>query len=580
MEPDYEYMDPYGRRYMQMANRLAQAGERERADAYAALASAFQLFPPHHEKPAVRGQYFGPMATGSFGEIPSMAFVREPRTVAFLKSRINRIRDPLRRARVADTVWEFAAQPDPEAARQAIDGYLTVGARQLRGTSEFAAMSGSGALGRALQLALAINDKERIRKAVDTITQGIRYLADRHTQEEHVPLFRLVEALLMIRDKELDTAAATEALQRHRDALEALDDDVFHFIQGIIELQIRLARRVGDDERAERLERELGESYASEGAWKQVHYSNGALIAMHFYAKAAAHFEGLGDRKRADELHARERAAFGGATFHELRAEVQVSAAPFEEWLTRVLTNDERKVAMWPAVLEALPVPTLAAIEEQRRKADDGAPILALMGTSTVRPEGVLEYVTAEEASRQRAARFAYEQHGLNVALLVRLAREKHQATPTDALPAFRSTAFFDETSEELLTKVLAAIANEEWLSAGYLAGPLIERLVRARVSKIGGDVMYTDRGGGKPRRLRKPLEQLLDALPLRPDLLAYVRWVVAHPGLNLRNEAGHGLLEKGQSHEVLGAHILYTILALSFGDLELVEHVEATTAE
>lgn len=45
----------------------------------------------------------------------------------------------------------------------------------------------------------------------------------------------------------------------------------------------------------------------------------------------------------------------------------------------------------------------------------------------------------------------------------------------------------------------------------------------------------------------------------------------MTHPGLNVRNEVGHGLLELDACNEFLGAHILYTLLALCFGDLVFV---------
>ncbi len=579
MEPSYEYLDGYSHRYIRHAQAFMRAGEHARAEAYGAMGSAFQLFPPRAEKPAKRGEFFGPMMSGGFGEVPDMAFVRRKETIDFLSSRLPRLRHGLRRARVADAVWEFSETPDATAARIAADEYLEVGHRQLKSTEEFAAMSGAGAIVRSLHLARAIGDKARVDQTVAVIIDGVRYLGAGERLEDHVPLFRMIEALLTLPDRTLDFGPADEALTEHRTRLEALDEDNFHFVQGIIEIEIQLARRRGDTGGISRLRRELGESIAKEAAWKGRHYQNGGLVAMTFYAKAAAIFEQLGDRKRAEELHVLERAAFGGATFHELRAEVTISAEPFRNWLANVLTSEEHKVAMWPAVPVAILLPTVEQIETQRMKADTDSPILALIGVSTVQPEGVLESVPAQEASRRRAAQFAYEQHGLNVALLVKLAKEVHAVSPIDALPVFRSTDFIDATSDALVERVLKALTGDDWLTAGYLAGSLIERLVRARVTKTGGDVMYTDRGGPTPRRLRRPLEQLLDRLPLSANQRAYVRWVVAHPGLNLRNDAGHGLLEKSRCHEVLGAHILYTLLILAFGDLNLVEHDDAPTA-
>lgn len=71
------------------------------------------------------------MMSGGFGEVPSMALIRRPETIDFLRTRLPRIKHSLRRARLADTIWEFAEGPDAEAARAAADAYLEVGSRQL-----------------------------------------------------------------------------------------------------------------------------------------------------------------------------------------------------------------------------------------------------------------------------------------------------------------------------------------------------------------------------------------------------------------------------------------------------------------
>jgi len=81
-------------------------------------------------------------------------------------------------------------------------------------------------------------------------------------------------------------------------------------------------------------------------------------------------------------------------------------------------------------------------------------------------------------------------------------------------------------------------------------------------------ETMYTDRSGGRVRRLQRSIEELLLRLPVAADLRDYAMWVTSDPGLNLRNDGGHGLLEKGRCHEVLGAHVVYLTIALAYANL------------
>lgn len=573
MEPNYEYVGGY-ERYIARARALNEAGDRGRADAFAAVASALQLFPPGRQFDPPRGQFFGPMMSGGFGEVPDMAFVRRPETIACLRGRMRRFRDLFRRARIADTVWEFSEKPDPDAARVAVDAYLDAGGQQIAASAEFAAMMGAGALARALALARAINDNTRIERAVRSISAAIDELAAR---DEHVALFTLIEALLPL-DRAVDLGPAEAALDAHLRRLESRDADNFHFRQGVIELQIRLARRGGRTERVQALQRMYGEAIAAEAAWKGAHYDNGALVAMHFYAKAADHFEKIGDRERAGELRKLERAAYGGARFTKIQASVEVDLKPYRDWLAEVFVDERGRELVWPAIVTALPLPTPEQIAKQQEANARETPLLSMIGVSTVRPEGVLEDVSPEEAARRRSQTFAYQGHALHVATLVRLAREVHGAGPFGAAAALHATGLFDETGRALLERVLRALEARDWTSAAYLAGPLIERLVRAIAEKAGIEVMYTERAAGRARRMRVAIEVLLRRLPLPEPVLAYVRWTMTHPGLNLRNEAGHGLLEVAESHEGLGAHVLYTLLALSFADLDLVATTSSPT--
>jgi hypothetical protein len=567
MEPNYEYVGDSAQRYVRRARGYYETGHTKRAEAFSAVASAFQLFPPGRRKEVPRGEFFGPMASGGLGEIPDMAFIRRPQTIACLRERMVRIRHLFRRARIADTVWEFAERPDPDAARIAADAYLDAGSRQLKEPQQFAAMMGAGAMARSLSLARAINDRDRMGRAIAAFATAIRYLAG---ADEHVALFTLVESLLRL-GGDVDLSPAEDALREHLERLSSRDDDNFHFRQAILELQIQLARRRGDAAEVKSLQRKVGESIVDEAAWKGEHYPNGGLVAMHFYSKAAEHFEKIGDLGRANQLRRLERESFGRAKFSSISATLDVDLKPYRDWLDKVFARGQGETILWRAILEGVPLPTLEEISKAHDKAAKDSPLLSMMGVSTVQPEGMVEDVPADEAARRRAQTFAYQTHGFHVATLIRLAMDEHSSGATRAGRLLEATGLFDKTGGALLERVLRAIEVRDWLTAGYLAGPLIERVVRTLATKAQIEVMYTDRSGGQRRRQRVAIEVLMRQLPLAEKVLAYAKWTMTHPGLNVRNQAGHGLLEVDMCNETLGAHILYTLIALCFGDFVLV---------
>jgi len=156
----------------------------------------------------------------------------------------------------------------------------------------------------------------------------------------------------------------------------------------------------------------------------------------------------------------------------------------------------------------------------------------------------------------------------------VKLAAEEHSVRAADAAAPLVATGRFDGTSRALLERIFVAYDAHDWLSVGYCAGPLLERVTRSLATRAQLETMRTDRRAGageSARRVYVSIEDLLTRLPLDEDLRDYLRWVVGHPGLNLRNAVAHGILEQDRCHEVLGAHALYALIALAFADLAAV---------
>jgi hypothetical protein len=395
MMGDFDSMYDYAQRYLTRGKRLDAARETQKACAYWAMASAFQLMPSFRQYRVPRGQYYQPMATGGFGSVPDMDFLRAPETVTFLRGRLARLRHPLRRGRVADVVWEFGG--DPTAARIAADSYREVGRAGVGSTREHAPMYGAAALARALMLSRALSDWEGLAETVRAILGGIEALA---RTTEHVALFILVEVLLEAGVPASDLARADEILRAWSERLKAEDADNFNFRKAVLKLRRELALHRGDKGGAAALPREHGETLVREAGWKHRHYPNGGLVAMTIYEDAARHFEEMGDPRRAEEIRVLERAAYGDARFGRVEAAVTLDVSPYRDWLERLLRagGPDR---LWPAILEALPLPTaadLAARQDDERRA---APLMSRIGVAEVPGDEVVERVPAEEAARR-----------------------------------------------------------------------------------------------------------------------------------------------------------------------------------
>jgi hypothetical protein len=544
-----------------------ERGDAARACAFRIVGAAFQLLPTWRSYKVPRGQYFGPLASGAFGNAPDMTLFDNKAAVAVLRERASRMRDPRRRARLADAAWEYGGHVD--AARLAIDAYESFGAGWIGSEAEHLPMYGAAALARAAVLARTVSDETRTTRMRDRIDEAMRSLAGR---DEHVALFILIEAALAT-SPALDAllGEADAALEQQYTRVAARDADNFNFQRGLLRLRRALAVKRSDGLAVRGLDRELAEAVVREAAWKGAHYDNGAFVEMHFLEEAAQRFEALGDQTRALELRGREREAFPRAKFQSHEHTVRFEAGPFRDWLKRALGSQENRTRMWSEVVPALPLPPRDEILAMQGDEQRELPFVASADLTTVTPEGITEIVSASAASFRRAQRFAYEYHGANMALLVKLAGEDYKVGARDAAAALVASGRFDDTSRALLDRMASAYDAGDWLTVGYLAGPLLERVTRRLAVMAQLETRSTERrlrSGEMLRRDYVPIEEVLSRLPLGGDLGAYVMWVVSRPGLNVRNEAAHGVLEKDRCHEVLGAHVLYCLLALAFTDL------------
>ena len=124
-----------------------------------------------YDELSVWGTYYGPEMSriekdGNRFDKPPLESIT-PECIAYWSARMNAAKHPALRARYADMVWDLSHRatgnrPPIEAARIAIDGY----AEAMTTYPEMSSDSWGDIPKRIIDLALSINDEERLRKAV------------------------------------------------------------------------------------------------------------------------------------------------------------------------------------------------------------------------------------------------------------------------------------------------------------------------------------------------------------------------------------------------------------------------------
>lgn len=124
-----------------------------------------------YDEPNVWGTYYGPEISsidkdGNRFDTPPLKSIT-PECIAYWTTRMNSAKHPALRARYADMVWDLShkatgTKPPIDAARIAIDGY----AEAMTAYPEMSSHSWGDIQKRIIDLALSINDEDRLRKAV------------------------------------------------------------------------------------------------------------------------------------------------------------------------------------------------------------------------------------------------------------------------------------------------------------------------------------------------------------------------------------------------------------------------------
>ncbi len=537
-----------------------------------AEAMAFDFHENYHDQRTGWGTYYGPMfvcdnGDGTITEWPSLKKLT-PQIIQYWSDRAKAAKHPVLRARYADLVWDLqkvitGESPDYSMAQIVIDSSVEIAHRHCHAHEVHVIEK----LGRALSLAIILNDDRRTRKTADAI---IAY-EDAVTDDSRLGLWGFAYDLLFENDKVQLTAAQRQKLigdlegHLQRASERANKDEIDPWEVDAAALRLaRFYRKAGRGEDTKRVIVAIGDAFTQASATASALQTSAWLQRVHATFKQF----GLSDEAEKISVKLRE---IGAKARSELKPISHTVKLPKETIEKHIAALTEGSLDQALSRTAEYYVPRKSEVTEQMKELASEAPILFTipmeLQDDTGRPVakvGSLEEDLPGQIVKQMSQNMAIDSVLLRQVLdsLVK----KHPDFQTGCTDHILRSPVFKEARRPIIEQGIKHYLKGEQIAAAHLFIPQIEDALRVLLEKAGGSVLKQARGGGFHYKVLEDLlhEQLLGQV-LGEDILAYFRvLLVDQRGWNLRNCICHGLCDASDFGSRMSDRIFHVLLCLA----------------
>lgn len=522
------------------AQLLARGGDEGRALQMQTLAVAFNFHrigrvSQDAQRP---GRRFGPMMVTPQGRspIPEDFTPEQWETVMAFR---DATKNPVLRAHLSDVLWD--GRKDAASAREAIDCYLSAASHQLSEGGSNVGMDIADALDRAINVSVALNDKERQRLAVEEALAAARSIAKSGNPRWALEIIgslldcRKVKGLLPLDELQsmIEGIVATitgdenQAMKRHW--LQALQ-------------QVGMVK--GDPELVRAARISIAETFVEEAEGPRGAAS--ALIASVFYKDAIQAFKKAGGcAERVTVLLGKLEASVTASQSEMKRVEAPLSI-PKDQW-SRWRNEVQSLAKQYGVLLLAHPdyaLPNAAEIRESVRAAQQQFPPQSIFPTQVSAGERIIAQASSpEEHEELEFVRYFMLHLSVKTAHIARWTVEA-LGSPSEVQESFvgrLSGSLAHPGRHPMIERAISRYCEGDYISAVALLACQLEGMVRDIASAI--PIPFTTEREGITQ-LRYLGDLLAD--PKMKALLGENRTVALRlllneqTGLNARNRVAH----------------------------------------
>ncbi|EMT40060.1 hypothetical protein TthWC1_0432 [Thermoanaerobacter thermohydrosulfuricus WC1] len=513
------------------------------------------------------GTYFGPMATfsnkeGQIIEYPSISEIT-PEIIHYWEQRTQESKHHILKARYSNLVWDFSEKiigkkPHYSFAQIYVDSVIEIACKDLH---EYE-IDTIQKLMRALSLALAINDKDRIEKLKDVIINYEKKIA-----EDDKPGLWGFSYELLVRDKKISLSDTEEneiiTTLEHR-FKNLLKRENIWAAQRATELLVDYYKRKGETEKIKNFLLSLGNMIEKKAEKASALVGIAWLEGLyHFYLQ-----HGL--KSEADKLSIKiiELGEKGTSEFKKIETSIEISKKELDEFLNTLIEGDIETVLGRIALYY---IPKKGDVVKQLKDLSQSAPLSFLFTRKiqdhrgrVIATVGPLEEDLDGNIIRQISQNMSFSAFFLRDTIKILI--NKFSLNTESIVSYLLASPIFEEERRDFLIKGIKAYLDDDFLVALHILIPQIEASIRNLAEKIGAPILKPSRLGGFHYKNLDDLltdENIIDVLG--EDMCLYLRTLLTDPrGWNLRNNICHGISPIETFNQIAADRVFHVLLCLA----------------
>lgn len=522
---------------------------------------AFDFVEDYPEDKNTWNTYFGPMFTLSGKEYPSIKKIT-PKIINYWEKRADESEHPILKARYSNLVWDFTEEiteehPSHKIGQIFIDTVIEITNNDLHKDETNVIKK----LERALNIALELNDKNRIESLKSTIIDYEKRIRD----DEKSGLYGFSYTLLVKNKKiKLDTTVEKEIIEDLEEILnQQFEKEDIYSIQRTVYLLSDYFNRNDQKEKLKdlicRYLNILYEKAKEETAIQYIHPLEELYQLCLDY--------GLKELKDDIAIKLKELGPNVKSSLKQIKTQFDISQNDIDQHVDLVLQNYLKKSIERIVLFH---IPKREKIEKQIKKNFKKAPVPFLISRDIIDHKG--RHITTLESIKKDKEGHIIDTIQKNIIFGSVFLREsidalikKFDLDVNQIIDFLYESPIFHDSQRVFLHEGLKAYLDENYIISLHILTPQIEEIIRNFVELTDGSVLKPYNGGFHYKTLGTLLRDDSLEKVIGSNSVLYLQVLLTEDlGLNIRNRISHGISNESMFSQITADRVFHSLLLLS----------------